>query len=323
MGKKNKKKNSGPKNQHFVPRCYLSEFTDPNTPAGQEPYVWVFDRDGKNPRKKAPKNIFTETHLYTFEFNGKRDFSIEQSLSAIETKYAYVFRHKIKQKKPLSEMEHAYLCVFVAAQLQRTLRFKNNQENFIQQLIDHGAQISLVHGVTDSPQVRKWKEYKKDIHKLQLIESVPFLANILMQMSLTFLCSKNPTKHWFITSDDPCVMFNPDLQWQRFYGPDFGQKNVQLTLALSPEIMAMFTWSNFRGYSYVNGGGIESMLNRMTRAHTDKEFISPHPKKKMIWFSRVPLDLFFLLKALKNETKIFFYKLKSKWRYRKMYARRK
>jgi hypothetical protein len=323
MGKKNKKKNKGPRDQHFVPRCYLSEFTDPNTPSGQEPYVWVFDKDGKNPRKRAPKNIFTETHLYTFDFNGEKDFSIEQSLSTIEAKYAYVFRRKIKQKKPLTEMEHAYLCAFVAAQMQRTPRFKRNQENFIQQLIDHGTQMALAHGVTDSPQVRQWQEYKKDVHKLQMVEGIPLVANILMQMSVAFLCSKDPSRHWFVTSDDPCVFFNPDLQWQRFYGPGFGQQNVQLTLALSPEITVMFTWANFHGYSYVSNGNIENMLNRMTWSRADKEFISPHPKKKWIWFSRIPLDPFFFLKVVKNETKLFLHKIYDKWRYRNVYARRK
>ncbi len=321
MAKKNKKKNKGPRNQHFVPRCYLSEFTDPSTPAGQEPYVWVFDKDGKNSRKRAPKNIFSETHLYTFEFNGEKDFTIEQSLSTIESKYAYVFRHKIKQKKPLTEMEHAYLCAFVAAQMVRTPRFKQNQESFIQQLIDHGTQMALAHGVADSPQVRQWIEYKKDAHKIQMVDSIPYIANTLMQMSVAFLCVKDPTKHWFITSDDPCVFFNPDLQWQRFYGPGFGQQNVQLTLALSPEITVMFTWANFRGYSYVSNGNVESMLNRMTRSHSTKEFISPHPKKKWIWFSRVPLDPLFLWKVVKNETRIFVHKLRNRWRYRKMYGR--
>ena len=55
MGKKNENKNRGPRDQHFVPRCYLSEFTDPNTPEGQEPYVWVFDKDGNNPKRRLPK----------------------------------------------------------------------------------------------------------------------------------------------------------------------------------------------------------------------------------------------------------------------------
>jgi len=320
---KKKKKNQGPKNQHFVPRCYLSEFTDPNTPKGQEPYVWVFDKNGKNPKKRAPKNIFTETHLYTFEFEGELDFTIEKSLSAIESKSSYIFRNKIRHKKSLTKVEQGYLCAFVAAQLQRTLSFKDNQENFIQQLIDHGTQMSLVHGVTDSAQVRQWKEYKKDIHKLQLVDGVPFLANILSQMSLAFLCSKNPDKHWFITSDDPCVLFNPDLQWQKFYGPGFGQKNVQLTLALSPEITVMFTWANFHGYSYVCGRDVDEMLNRMTRSHSYKEFIAPHRKTKWIWFSRVPMDPSFFLKIVRNQTHIGLHRLFRWWKYRHFYARKR
>lgn len=323
MGKKRKNKKYGPKSQHFVPRSYLAEFADPNTPEGYEPYVWVFSKNGKHVEKKGITKTFTQTHLYTFEFSGEKDFSMEHSLSTIEDKYAYVFRHKIKQKKPLTEREHAYLCAFVAAQMQRTPRFGRNQENFVQQLIDHGTQIALVHGVTDSPQVRQWQEYKKDAHKLMMLDGIPYVANILMQMSVAFLCIKNPAKHWFITSDDPCVFFNPDLQWQRFYGPGFGQQNVQLTLALSPEITVMFTWANFRGYSYVSGSNVESMLNRMTRAHSDKEFISPFSKKKWIWFSRVPIDPIFLWRVVKNETKIMVHKLRNKWRYRKMYARRK
>lgn len=322
MGKKNKKKKYGPKNQHYVPRSYLAEFADPNTPKGYEPYVWVFSKDGKKFEKKGITKTFTQTHLYTFDFNGEKDFSMEQSLSSIEDKYAYVFRQKVRQKKPLTEMEHAYLCAFVAAQMQRTPRFGRNQENFIQQLIDHGTQIALAHGVTDSEQVRQWKEYKKDAHKLMMVDSIPYVANILMQMSVAFLCVRDPSKHWFITSDDPCVFFNPDLQWQRFYGPGFGQQNVQLTLALSPEITVLFSWSNFRGYSYLSDRNVENMLNRMTRAYSDKEFISPHSRTRRVWFSRVPLDLFFAFRIVKNEGRTLLHKLRSKWRYRN-YGRRR
>jgi len=320
MGKK-KKKTKGPKNQHFVPKCYLSEFVDPNTPVDQEPYVWVFTKDGKNRRKKAPVNLFTENHLYTIKFKGEKDFLIEQNLSKIEGKFANVLK-EIKKKKPLSYHDHAHLCIFIAAQLQRTLRFKKNQEDFIQQLIDHGTQISLAHGVTDSKQVKEWTEYKKDIHKLQLMESLPFLANILNQMSIAFLCSPNISKYPFISSDDPCVLFNPDLQWQRFYGPGFDQKNVQLTLPLSPEITAMFTWANYHGYGLLTGSDVEN-LNRMTRGHCDKEFISCSPKKKWVWFHRLPLDPVFFLKFLKHKIGVTTHDLKLKWGYRKIYGNRK
>ncbi|MCK4918602.1 MAG: DUF4238 domain-containing protein [Candidatus Pacebacteria bacterium] len=319
--RKKRKKQKGPKKQHFVPKCYLSEFVDPNTPIGQEPYIWVFTKDGKSRKNKAPVNLFTENHLYTIKFEGEKNFSIEQNLSKIEGKFANIMR-EIKKKKPLSDHDHAHLCIFIAAQLQRTLRFKKNQEDFIQQLIDHGTQISLAHGVTDSKQVKEWFEYKKDIHKLQLMESLPFLSNILKQMNIAFLCSPDILKHPFISSDDPCVLFNPDLQWQKFYGPGFGQKNVQLTLPLSPEITVMFTWVNYHGYGLLPSSSVEN-LNRMTRSHCDKEFISSQKQTKWIWFSRVPFDLFFILKIIKNETKTFFRKIKNKWKYKKIYAKSK
>jgi hypothetical protein len=309
MGK-NYKKKKGPTAQHFVPKCYLSEFVDPNTPAGQEPYVWVFSRDGKNKKKRAPVNLFTENHLYTIEFNGEKDFSIEQNLSKIEDRFVHVME-TIKKKKPLSDHEHAYLCIFVAAQLQRTLRFKKNQENFIQQLIDHGTQISLAHGVTDSRQVKEWTEYKKDIHKLQLMDGLPFLANIIQQMKIAFLCSPDIKKHPFITSDEPCVLFNPDLQWQRFYGPGFAQQNIQLTMPLCPETTVMFSWANYHGYGLLTPPQVEN-LNRMGRSYAEKEFVSSTPNKKWIWFHKVPLDPIFIWKIVKYKIKLFIHDRKSK-----------
>ena len=44
--------------QHFVPQSYLRAWCDPETPDGQEPYVWRFAKDGTDARRKAPENIF-------------------------------------------------------------------------------------------------------------------------------------------------------------------------------------------------------------------------------------------------------------------------
>jgi hypothetical protein len=308
---------SNPKFQHYVPACYLREFVDP-----KDGFVSIFSKDGKTMRRQKPEKTFGSTHLYTIEIKGTKNYKIEQTLSTIEGKYADIFKNKIKKKLPLPEQEHDMLCVFVAAQLQRTLRFKRNQEGFMQQMIDHGTQMSLAHGVTDSKQVKEWTEYKKDIHKLELVESLPFLANILKQMTVAFLCSPDPIKHPFISSDDPCVLFNPDLQWQRFYSPGFGQQNVQLTLPLSPEITVLFSWANYHGYGLLKATDVEN-LNRMTRGHCDKEFISCFPKKKWIWFHRLPLDPLFFLKFLKHKISMITRDIKIKWQYRKIYDKRK
>lgn len=302
-----------PTKQHYVPTCYLREFVDP-----KDGLLWIFSKDGKSVRRQKPEKTFTSKHLYTIDVKGNKDYKIEQTLANIEGNYAGIFQSKIKERLPLSDYEHIVLCVFVAAQLQRTLSMKKNQEGFVQQIIDHGRQLLMVHGRgTNSKQIREWESYKNDIHKLQLVEGLPFLTNILYKMSVAFICSANPKKHWFITSDDPCTLFNPDLQWQRFYGPGFGQKNVQLTLPLSPEITVLFCWANYHGYSLADGHTVEEMMNRMTRGHCYKEFVLPSGSKKWIWFSRVPLDPIFLIKMIKTRLRFLLHDAKTWWRMRK------
>lgn len=50
---------------HYVPRFYLEEFTDPETPAGHEPYVWVRTPD-QDWKKRAPEHVAEESGYYSF-----------------------------------------------------------------------------------------------------------------------------------------------------------------------------------------------------------------------------------------------------------------
>jgi len=303
---------SNHKKQHSVPKCYLREFVDPNTPVGYEPYVWRFDKNGKNRRKKSPKKILTSNNLYTINVTGiVKDYSIEETLSNIESKYVNIFRKKIKKRLPLSEYEHIVLCVFVATMLQRTLRQKDNLEQFFDELIKHGVMIAAHHGVV-SKNVESLKEYKKNAHKLSILDMLPELTQLLFEMSVAFLCVDDSGSK-FITSDDPCTLFNPKLQWQRFFSPGLGQKDIEVTLPLSPEIALCLSWSNFRGYIETKKSRIEN-LNRMVRAQCYKYFISHTLKTKWIWFRKYPLNLFFIIKVLKHKIKnkiqkiVFYYK---------------
>jgi len=76
---------SDAKKQHYVPQFYLREFLDPNTPLGQDPYVWVFAKDGKKKQRRAPKNILWKTELYTLDVEGAKRYELEQALSNCRT----------------------------------------------------------------------------------------------------------------------------------------------------------------------------------------------------------------------------------------------
>ena len=206
----------GPTKQHYVPQCYLAGWVDPSTPAGQEPYVWVFNRGERKGRKKAPSNLFTETDLYTQKLDtGKKSYVIEETLSNLEGKYVTIFREKIKKFVPLTEEEHIFLCAFISVMLQRTLRHRDNLERFIDELIERTDALERAHEIPprESDRLRR---FKQDGHKVGMIRSMPDITWVLTKMSIAFLCAEGGSK--FVTSDDPCNLFNPDLQWQQIYG---------------------------------------------------------------------------------------------------------
>jgi len=301
-----------PTKQHYVPECYLRGWVDPKTPAGQEPYVWIFNRGEKVGRKKAPSNIFTETDLYTIRLKtGEKDYSIEETLSNLEGRYANIFRNKIQKHLPLSEEEHITLCVFVAAMLQRTPRYRDNMDRFHNELIEHTEAMEKSHGI-DPKESEKMKEFQKNSHRMSIVQMLPSITEMLMPMSIAFLCAQGGSK--FVTSDDPCNLFNPDLQFQRFYGPGLGQKHVQLTLPLSPEIALCMSWSPLRGYAEWSNDEVEEM-NRMVVGHCYKYFVSHNAKVRRHWFRRYPLDFFFILKIIRHQVEMRWYKIKSWYQY--------
>ena len=307
------------KSQHYVPQCYLREWIDPNIPVGYKPYVWIFDKNGKNRRRKAPKNILKSTDLYTLNIKGKaKDYSIEETLAKIESEYASIFQKKIKKRLPLSEYEHVILCAFVATMLQRTLRHKGNFERFFDEMTLHVEALSKQYGAK-SKEVEKWKKYKGNAHKMGIVQALPDLTRLILKMDVAFLCVDDSGSN-FITSDDPCSLFNPKLQWQKLYGPGLGQRHVQVTLPLSPDIMLCLSWSKLRGYIKIKKGNIED-LNRLVRGHCFKYFISHTPKTKQLWFRSYPLDLFFIIKLLKHKTKARIHELILNRRYRNVKRR--
>lgn len=295
---------SDAKKQHYVPQFYLREFIDPSRPPGQEPYVWVFSRNGKTKQRRAPKNILWETNLYTFETEGAKQYELEKTLSKIESDFAEVVRNKIKMRCPLSDGEHEKLCRFVATMLQRTVRQKDNLEGFYDQIVAQVERLEAHHGSSGSTSA-KLRAEKKDIHKIGILGMLSEIPDLLGQMNVAFLCTDR-TSSRFITSDDPVTLFNPDLQWQRFYGPGLAQSGVELTLPISPDIALCMTWSNLRGYLQIPRWRVEE-LNRFTRGHCYEHFIAHSKKKKVVWFWRLPLHdpsfmLMFLLRWIKTHT---------------------
>lgn len=79
---------------HYLPQFYLRGFTDPCTPPGNAPYVWVRDVATGFVSRRAPKNAAAESGYYAIERGTEKDYaSVENELAAMESRAAVALRH--------------------------------------------------------------------------------------------------------------------------------------------------------------------------------------------------------------------------------------
>ncbi|MBM3208928.1 DUF4238 domain-containing protein [Candidatus Shapirobacteria bacterium] len=302
-----------PTKQHYVPQCYLRAFATKESINNKEPLIWIFPKAERKGRLDKIKNVLFAKDLYTLDIGGKKDYSIETSLANVEAEYTKVYREKIEKRLPLSKREHMVLCVFITALMQRTLRHKDSVEGFLSEVIEKMEKLDEAHN-THSKIVDDYKKLKANSHKLGIFKILPDLADVLIKMNLAFMCT-DETRPGYITCDDPCIMFNPDLQWQRFYGYGLAQKSIELTITLSPTTMAVFSWQNLRGYIKTTSSRVQDH-NRMVRHHAYKYFLLNEPRTNFIWFSKYPLSLKFMFRVLKHKVGEMIFRIKYLWKMR-------
>ena len=110
-------------------------------------------------------------------------------------------------------------------------------------------------------------------------------AKLLSHMHMAIIGTT--VKHGFITSDSPCVWFDPEAYKRPplYRAIGLGYKTVEVTLPISPEQAIYISWNKeFNGYKEVNSEQAINELNRLTRCLCDKYFIVNKNIKKDIWF---------------------------------------
>jgi hypothetical protein len=290
------------KKQHFIPSSYLEAWCDPNTPAGQTPYVWRFSKDGNQISKKAPQKIFYETDMYTrVTPEGDRDLYLEYTLSRVESEFAKMRTRKLGRKQKITSQEHLFLCVFVAAMFSRTKAYAKHQSGQWQNIVDMTEKIQAImdkatpeerkqmSAALSSPlaksersfSIEKARELAEKPLQTMLSLNVAEIAPLLFERP--YLILEAPIGNSFITSDDPCVWFDPaSYQNPRPFGAGgLISPTLEITLPLSPKQMLFFGSKLIVSSLYFPvENEIVDNLNKRTRLFSDEFFVSNKPKVK-------------------------------------------
>lgn len=294
------------KRQHYVARGYLEAWCDPQTPAGYDPYVWVHPADGGDPTKKAPFKIFREIDLYTdtqiVDGLSVRDLNLEFSLSRVEDNFYRVRDEFLPRQRALPMVPRLKLLAFVAAQKHRTPTARNHERK------QWGRVLEVMDDMA-AAMARMTPEKRRSFAKSQLRGSGPSLGRaevnalaerplqvlllrqirtlvpLLDRMHMTILCA--PAGKEFITSDDPCVWFDPEAYkrppMQRV--PALMYRSTEITLPLTPRHMLLISHQPAPAYFDLRPVDVDE-ANRLTRAHAQDYFVTSTGFADPYWYER-------------------------------------
>lgn len=296
------------KKQHFVPQSYLRAWCDPQTPEGHEPYIWLCDKRGGGSKKRAPAKVFTQNDFYTIkDADGERDLVLEHGLSQLEARFSALRRNKLDSGLPLGERDFINLCAFVAAmfartksrndfwreQWQRVLSLAERVEESMKRTPredlermsgalesmgggDDGMTIDDVRGIVEQP-VQSF-----------LTSEVQLVTPVLAQMTFTIV--ETAESPGFVTSDAPCVWFDPELIKK---SPQFGaggliSPSIEISMPLSPRQCILFGHRLLLSGRYMSlkpGDPLVTHFNRRVCHFADEHVVASEDVSDKEWFA--------------------------------------
>lgn len=232
------------KNQHFVPKFYLRNFSD----NGKQISVFHLDTEKFIPASPI-KHEASEDYFY-----GKGQ-TIDEDLQVLETKASILVAGLLSGgdlPKPESE-DHFRLLQFVSSlrfrtEYARTAHNERIHESIVTDITRRmGVDPELFNGV------QIFDENAAQISVQNALLTTPVLAD------LRYVLLRNKTNVPLIASDNPCVLYNQFLEARRPNENNTGlvSKGLQMFCPLSPDSFILF----YDGSSYRVGQGYESVID--------------------------------------------------------------
>lgn len=290
------------KKQHWVPKSYLEAWTDPDRPPRHDPFVWVFPKDGSISKRRAPRNLFTESDMYTLTLeDGTRDLSIEHGLSGLENAFATVRRNTLSRRRRLSDSDHIIIRAFIAATQARSRLQRDHWQDQWQGVLEDMEALREAMEKASPEQRKAMSSISKlnsgsetlgeaDVRSLAerplqhtLVPLMQQQVVLLAPMTLTILCTNS--EPGFITSDAPCVWFDPEAYKRPFPfdSPGLMYDTIEITLPVSPFQLAVLSRRDLQPYLDIPDHLVDE-FNRRTRAHCQEEFVVRRDLTRPAWF---------------------------------------
>ncbi|KAB0286806.1 DUF4238 domain-containing protein [Vibrio fortis] len=258
--------------QHFVPRFYLSNFTNYNDSIGMFNLL----------TKKYIEDASLYNQCQKKYFYGKSE-EIEDALGEVEAKCSAIILNIIKNPdlKKLSREDRIPLMLFICLQQNRTnWSSEVTEDNYIE-MIKKTAEFS---GSVTDDELKNIELKLSEAIKIPLEHAVKSFP-LLLDLKIKILESNSKSK--FITSDHPVVSLNPLMQGYESSGFPIGVVGMQSKgLVLLLPISSKFTLVAYDSIAYFFGKNEKNIitLNESDTNEINRAIISN--AQKNIYFDK-------------------------------------
>lgn len=232
--------------QHYIPRFYLELFTDPKTPINYDPYVWVLDKKKYSIKNKAPRNIaFQNGYNNIIDENGKVSKIVEDEFGKIETKASKIIK-KLINIEYINRSERLELGKFIYTMRARTPYFRYT----FKEVVESKEYISQFDKYIGD------KDISPDLAMDSVIRTGNLISHYLLKMNWSLLIA--PNEGYFITSDNPVVVLDPEAPKLRFCG-FANSEETKIIFPLSPKVCLYGCWKKKRIVEYLNKNSVDEL----------------------------------------------------------------
>ncbi len=275
---------------HYVPAGLVRNFCQ----EGES--VYYYDREQKRISYASPSDVFRIKKLHTvIDDNGTEDHNIvENVLMKFEEKGIGIIRKIIEGALPTGE-DREWLAQFWAIQLLRTPTTRDGVEGQLLKTLEATAKTLDEMGVFPEPpnilrkrgssmtELLDKGEVKFEITlpqvTMRMFLQTPEVGNILNQMNWCIL--KSSDQDFFLLSDNPCSVLNPDFDKEGRQGIGVGWPDAEVTFPVGKKTCLLASWGSVP--SLARGDRkIVNQINRRSAFFGERFFVHPLQSKRVL-----------------------------------------
>jgi hypothetical protein len=219
--------------QHLIGKGYLSPWTCPDPPLGRLGTMWVVQKSTGKKELQSPRKYFRERDRYTLNYEDGRNLAVENALAFIEAGFGGVFS-RIRARTPLTALDHTIMAHFTAAMLVRTRHMPNKMRVMFETIQRQAAKQEAAANLEPVYSEHVGKALP-NIVGTSVMAGISEYARVLFGMNLSIFVTDDDAG--FVTGDEPCSVCVPGA-----LSSFLGHERVELTMPLSPQHMAYYSW---------------------------------------------------------------------------------